>query len=320
MKTPSILLSLFQRTKSPLSESSTGHYFSFMKYKWLYFGLSFLVMLPGIYSLARYGLRLSIDFTGGSLLEIQTKNPVTGEEFSRLAGEQGLDLSVIQPAGENTYLLRFKPLSQDQNDQFKKILAEKFAGAEEKRFETVGPVVGAELTRRAILALCLASLAIILYIAWSFKSIPRPYSAWKFGASAVLALLHDVVVVLGLFPLFGHLYHVEIDALFVTAILTVIGFSVHDSIVVFDRVRENLPKMPRATFEQIMDFSLTETLVRSLNTSVTVLLTLLALLLFGGESIRWFVVALLVGVTSGTYSSIFNASPILVLWESRKKK
>ena len=164
----------------------------------------------------------------------------------------------------------------------------------------------------------LASVFIIAYIAWSFRRIPRPYSAWKFGASAVVALLHDVIIVLGLFALFGHLYHVEIDALFVTAMLTVIGFSVHDSIVVFDRVRENLPKMPKAAFEAVVDFSLTETLVRSLNTSVTVLLTLLALLLFGGESIRWFVVALLIGIISGTYSSIFNAAPILVLWESRK--
>ena len=164
----------------------------------------------------------------------------------------------------------------------------------------------------------LASVFIIAYIAWSFRRIPRPYSAWKFGASAVVALLHDVIIVLGLFALFGHLYHVEIDALFVTAMLTVIGFSVHDSIVVFDRVRENLPKMPKAAFEAVVDFSLTETLVRSLNTSVTVLLTLLALLLFGGETIRWFVAALLIGIVSGTYSSIFNAAPILVLWESRK--
>ena len=165
----------------------------------------------------------------------------------------------------------------------------------------------------------LASVFIIAYIAWSFRRIPRPYSAWKFGASAVVALLHDVIIVLGLFALFGHLYHVEIDALFVTAMLTVIGFSVHDSIVVFDRVRENLPKMPKAAFEAVVDFSLTETLVRSLNTSVTVLLTLLALLLFGGETIRWFVAALLIGIVSGTYSSIFNAAPILVLWESRRK-
>jgi len=160
---------------------------------------------------------------------------------------------------------------------------------------------------------------IIIYIAWSFKKIPPPYSPWKFGISAVLALIHDAFVVLGIFSLFGHFYHVEIDSLFVTAILTVIGFSVHDTIVVFDRIRENLPKMPKSSFEEIVDFSLTETLVRSLNTSLTVTLTLTSLLLFGGEPIRWFVVALLIGVVSGTYSSIFNAAPLLVVWEKNRE-
>ena len=304
---------------SPVAGANHSTHLHFMKYKWLFLGFSALVMLPGIYSLARYGLRLSIDFTGGTLLEVQTKDPVTHDQFAEISNSLQLELSSVQPAGDNTYLLRFKPVSQQQNDEFKKALSDKFSGATEKRFETVGPTVGAELTRRALLALVLASVFIIAYIAWSFRRIPRPYSAWKFGASAVVALLHDVIIVLGLFALFGHLYHVEIDALFVTAMLTVIGFSVHDSIVVFDRVRENLPKMPKAAFEAVVDFSLTETLVRSLNTSVTVLLTLLALLLFGGETIRWFVAALLIGIVSGTYSSIFNAAPILVLWESRRK-
>jgi preprotein translocase subunit SecF len=290
-----------------------------MKYKFIYFTISLVVLLPGIFSLLRYGLRLSIDFTGGSLLEVQTKKPVSNDQFIQLAKSQNLDLSTVQPVGDNSYLLRFKPITSDQNEKFKTALSREFESAVEKRFETVGPVIGAELARKAIMAVLVASLCIIAYIAWAFRRIPRPYSSWKFGVSAVIALIHDVIVVLGLFALFGHLYHVEIDSLFVTAVLTVIGFSVHDTIVVFDRVRENLPKMPKATFEQVVDFSLTETLARSLNTTLTVLLTLTALLLFGGETVRWFVVALLIGITSGTYSSIFNASPILVLWEQSRK-
>jgi len=282
-----------------------------MRYKWLYFGISLLIILPGLYSLLRYGLRLSIDFTGGSLLEIQATGSAN---FSDAAKENNLELSSVQSAGENTYLLRFKPLTQAQNDAFKKSLGH----VTEKRFETVGPTIGTELTRKAIISVLLASLFIILYIAWSFRNIPKPYASWKFGVSAVAALLHDAFVVLGLFSLFGHFYHVEIDSLFVTALLTVIGFSVHDTIVVFDRIRENLPKLPKSTFTQVVDFSLTETLVRSLNTSLTVTLTLVALLLFGGETIRWFVVALLIGIVSGTYSSIFNAAPLLVLWEETK--
>ena len=301
-------------------EGSTNSYFRFMRYKWLYFAVSILILIPGVFSLIRYGLRLSIDFTGGSLLEVQTKETVTSDQFFDLARSQNLELTSVQPSSDNTYLLRFKPLTPQDNEKFKASLGEKFSEAVEKRFETVGPTVGAELARKSLIAVAVASFGIIAYIAWSFRGIPHKYSPWKFGVSAVIALLHDALVVLGLFSLFGHFYHVEIDVLFVTALLTVIGFSVHDSIVVFDRVRENLPKMPKATFEQVVDFSLTETLARSLNTSMTVILTLTALLLFGGETIRWFIVALLVGIASGTFSSIFNAAPILVLWESKGKK
>lgn len=294
-----------------------------MKFKWVYFAFSLLVLIPGLISLAVFGLRLSIDFTGGSLLELQSASAsasFNSTTFSSVAGSQNLALSSVQSAGTNNYILRFKPITQDQANKFKTEIAKRAGPVTEQRFETVGPTVGAELTQKALLAVLVASLCIISYIAWAFRHIPQPYSSWKFGVSAVVALLHDALVVLGLFSIFGHFYHVEIDSLFVTALLTVIGFSVHDTIVVFDRVRENLPKLPRASFSDVVDFSLTETLARSLNTSLTVLLTLLALFLFGGETIRWFVVALLIGVASGTYSSIFNAAPILVLWEQSKRQ
>lgn len=295
-------------------------YIHFMKYKWLYFAVSFLVLIPGLISLFRYGLRLSVDFTGGTLLEIQTRQDVSAQSIIQIIKSQKYDVSSIQSAGEKTYLIRLSQMDQAQKNSIVSALNTGLQGAFERSFESIGPVIGAELTRKALLAVGVASLCIVLYIAWSFRKIPAPYSSWKFGISAVIALVHDVFVVLGIFSLLGHFFGVEIDALFVTAILTVIGFSVHDTIVVFDRVRENLPKLPKATFEQAVDFSLTETIGRSLNTSFTVLLTLTALLLFGGLSIRWFVVALLIGVTSGTYSSIFNASPILVLWEKNKSK
>jgi preprotein translocase subunit SecF len=289
-----------------------------MHYKWVYFAISLIILVPGLISLAVYKLRPSIDFTGGSLLEIQVNNPkeeITNEKILQVVRNEKIEISAVQSTGDNSFLLRTQTIDKDQNEKLKQSLTVKLGDVTEKRFETVGPTVGAELTRKAVLAVIVASLAIVGYIAWSFRQVPKPYKSWKFGASAVLALLHDVLVVLGIFSILGHLYHVEIDALFVTAMLTVIGFSVHDTIVVFDRVRENLPKMPKNTFEEVVDYSIGETLVRSLNTSFTVLLTLTALLLFGGETIRWFVVALLVGILSGTYSSIFNASPLLVLWE-----
>ncbi|KKQ07503.1 MAG: Protein translocase subunit SecF [Candidatus Daviesbacteria bacterium GW2011_GWB1_36_5] len=160
---------------------------------------------------------------------------------------------------------------------------------------------------------------IVLYITYSFRNIPKPTSSFRFGIAAIAALIHDVLVVVGIFAILGHFFNVEIDVLFVTALLTIIGFSVHDTIVVFDRIRENLPKNLSKKFEAVADISITQTLARSLNTSLTVVFVLIALLLFGGESIRWFVVALLIGIISGTYSSIFNATALLTFWEEKLK-
>jgi preprotein translocase subunit SecF len=291
---------------------------NFIRHTKLYFLISALLLIPGLYSLSRYGLRLSIDFTGGTLIEIQTS--AQPDQVTQAAKQSGLDVSSLSQSSDSIYLLRVKPATQDQNNKFfTELKTISQSDPVQKRFETVGPSIGKELTQKAILSLVVSSLCIVAYIAWTFRHIPRPYTSWKFGVSAVIALLHDALVVLGLFSIFGHYFNVEIDSLFVTALLTVIGFSVHDTIVVFDRVRENLPKLPQATFSQVVDFSLAETLGRSLNTSLTVILTLSSLLIFGGETIRWFVVALLIGIISGTYSSIFNAAPILVLWEQRNK-
>lgn len=181
--------------------------------------------------------------------------------------------------------------------------------------ENVGPVIGKELAEKALWALGLSLVVIVLYIAWAFRQVPRPASSWRFGVCAVVALVHDVLVVVGIFSLLGHFYQVEIDTLFVTALLTIIGFSVHDTIVVFDRIRENLKKMTGIPFAGVVNASILQTLTRSINTSVTVVFVLLALLLLGGTTLKWFVAALLIGIVSGTYSSIFNASPLLVIWQ-----
>ena len=292
---------------------------NFLKHTKLYFIVSLVFLVPGWISLLFFGLNLSIDFTGGTLMEIETKSPSSSEEVRKIVEKNSVEVSSVQQSGENIFLIRTKPISQLENDQIKQNLSNELNGATERRFETVGPTVGAELAQKAVLAVIIASLCIILYVAWSFRNIPKPYSSWKFGVSAVIALIHDTSVVLGVFSLLGHFYNVEIDALFVTAILTVIGFSVHDTIVVFDRVRENLPKLPKLSFSDVVNYSLTETIGRSLNTSITVLLTLLALLVFGGETTYWFVMALLIGVATGTYSSIFNAAPLLAIWESKSR-
>lgn len=291
------------------------------KKRW-YFLFSLLVIIPGVISLVLFGLRLSIDFVGGSLLEVKGEGlGVSSQELGDVVSQTGIEVSTVQQSGDKTYLIRMKPVDTDKNEEIKKILKEKYGEVEELRFETVGPTIGREITTKAIQALVLASILIVLYIAWSFRKVPKPASSWRFGVTAIVALLHDALVVVGIFSLLGHFLHVEIDSLFVTALLTVIGFSVHDTIVVFDRIRENLRKTGGSQpFAQVVNESIIQTLNRSLNTSLTVILVLFALLLFGGTTIRWFVVALLIGIISGTYSSIFNASPLLVVWHEWRQK
>lgn len=290
-----------------------------MKLKWVFFAISLLVILPGLVSLILFGLRPSIDFTGGTMVEIKTEIDAK-DKIVKIFADEKIDVASVSQTGAGTYLLRTKAIDNSQKDRLAADLQKELKGAEITKFETVGPVIGKELTMKALQSVGIASIAIILYIAYAFRTIPKPYSSWKFGVSAVIALLHDVLVVVGIFSLLGHFANVEVDSLFVTALLTVIGFSVHDTIVVFDRIRENLSRMPGKTlFSDVVNVSIWQTLGRSLMTSLTVLFTLLALILFGGESIRWFVVALFIGVFSGTYSSIFNAAPLLVLWEKKSK-
>lgn len=288
-----------------------------------YFAFSALIIIPGIVSLSVWGLNLGIDFTGGTLLEYRFEEEVGEAEIRTTLIDSGVEVSLIQKTSENSYLIRSKPLSDEQIKKSKEALSTKFKNPEELRRETIGPTIGAELLRKAVTALIVAVVAIVLYIAWAFRKVPSPASSWRFGISAIVALMHDVLIVVGLFSILGHFFAVEVDALFVTALLTVIGFSVHDTIVVFDRIRENLTRGVSTSFTEVVNHSIIQTLSRSLNTSVTVVFVLLAVLLFGGASVRWFVVALLVGIVAGTYSSIFNATPILVLWQEwseRRKK
>lgn len=280
-----------------------------MKHKLLFFIISTLIILPGLFFILMSGLRLGIDFTGGALLEYQFQNSVAVNDLKKYG--------TITPEENYTFIIRTKPLNNAQLLDFKTSLKKNFGQFSVRREENVGPVIGEELKQKSALAIFLACLMIILYITFSFRKVPKPASSFRFGVSAIIALIHDVLVVVGIFAILGVLVNVEIDTLFVTALLTVIGFSVHDTIVVFDRIRENLPKNLGKKFEEVADISITQTLGRSLTTSLTVVFVLLALLLFGGETIRWFVVALIVGIISGTYSSIFNATAVLTYWEEK---
>lgn len=288
-----------------------------MDKKWWFFILSLVIILPGLVSLVLFKLRLGIDFVGGAQLEYEFDQPANQEVIKQTFTQNGVEVSSITTSGQNSYIIKTKPVGEKTITQIKGQLQNRFGKVQDVRVENVGPIIGAETTKKAFIAVGVASVMIVLYLALAFRKVPRPASPWRFGITAVVALLHDVLVVVGVFSILGHFFGAEVDILFVTALLTIIGFSVHDTIVVFDRIRENLPKHLSKTFTQVANISIAQTLARSLNTSLTVVFVLLALLLFGGETLRWFVVALLVGIISGTYSSIFNATALLVLWEEK---
>ncbi len=288
-----------------------------MKHRKIWFGLSLAVILPGVVALVFWRLNLSIDFTGGSSIEIRGTQDIV--KVGELVRGEGAEVSAIQKTGGNSLIIKTKELSEDKHRQVKSKLEGKL-GATETRFETVGPTVSRDITRKSFELIAFASALIVLFLAYSFRKVPKPVSSWQFGVTAIIALLHDVLVMFGIFAILGHFANIEVDSMFVVAVLTVIGFSVHDTIVVFDRIRENLIRRGSDNFGALANASVLETFSRSINTSFLTFLVLFTLYLLGGESTKIFVLALLIGIITGTYSSIFTASPILVVWQNWKAK
>lgn len=286
----------------------------FSKFVKLYILISALVIVPGIISLLKFGLKPAIDFTGGTLIEYKFDKPVDEGKIREAASGQNIAIFSIQTSNQNNLIIRTVPLIQQKSTELKKAIEEKTAeSVTELRFETVGPILGRELVQKTVIAIFISIIVILLYIAWSFKNL-------TFGLSAVGALIHDLLVLIGTFSLFGHFFGVEIDSLFVTAVLTTTSFSVHDTIVVFHRIREIRKNNPRLPFKEASDLALSETMVRSLNNSLTIVFMLSALVLLGGPSVRWFAVALFVGTITGTYSSPFVATPLLLFLSSLRFK
>ena len=292
-----------------------------------FYAFSIILFLAAVFSLIAWGLKPGLDFTGGSLMEITfNNNRLANNEVQDSLAPLDLGELKVQTAGDKGVILRFKSVDEDTHQKILTTLSDKAKSVDpneqikENRFESVGPIIGKELEQRAWLAIFLAMACIILYIAYAFRKVSKPVASWKYGVSAIIALAHDITIVVGLFSILGHFLNIEIDSLFITALLTILGFSVHDTIVVFDRTRENLSKHYSANLEEVVNDSVNQTLHRSINTSVTVLLALLALYFLGGDSIKNFVLALIAGIAIGTYSSIFVASPIIVDWNNFTKK
>jgi preprotein translocase subunit SecF len=295
----------------------------FVRIRFLFYLLSAVLIVPGVISMILPGgLHPGIDFTSGTIITLQFQQDVASQSLRDAFADLGHPEATVQALGPNTYEVRTKPLQeiqggtpdQDQTAERSVItneLEQRFGPSTILSLDQVSPLVAQEIVRDAVLAVAAASVFILLYLWWAFS---RVKSAWRFGVCAVVALIHDALMVLGLFSLIGRVFPLELESTFIVAVLTVCGFSVHDTIVVFDRIRENSVRHPNFTFPAVVNHSLTQTLTRSLNTSLTVLLTLVALLLFGGSTIQTFVLALLIGITTGTYSSIFIASMLLVSW------
>ena len=292
---------------------------NFLKYRQIYLAISLAVLVPGVYSLLNWGLKPSIDFSGGTVVEI-TNYELGITNLEDKLKEKNVEIESIRQDND-IITVRTKPIDRSVWEEVKTELATESAqlqteestasaGLEELRFETVGPVLGKELLNKTLIAASIAIVVILLYVAWAFKSV-------TYGISAVIALFHDVLVVTGTFSLLGHFFGVEVDVLFVTALLTTMSFSVHDTIVVFDRIRESI-RTEKLPFDATINKALSETMSRSIDNSMTIIFMLLALVLLGGDTVKWFAVALLIGTISGTYSSPFVATPILYLLQSRK--
>jgi preprotein translocase subunit SecF len=296
-----------------------------IKYRYWYFAISLVVIVPGILALIFWGLPLGIDFTGGSLLDVQfvSGKPPAIADVTKVYDQlstptMNISDPEVQPLGTDSLSIRSKEMDDATKARVVAALQAQFGGGQDvviQNFSQVTASVGAEVARAAAIAVAMAAFAILIYIWFAFRKVQHPF---RFGMAAIIATIHDTLVVLGMGAILGHLLRWPVDSLFLTALLTVIGFSVHDTIVVFDRIRENSNIYRRVNFETVVNHSLVQTLDRSINTQLTVMLTLLALALFGGTSIRHFIVILLIGVFSGTFSSIFNASPILVVWENKE--
>lgn len=286
-----------------------------LKYKWIFFTISALILIPGLISLLFFGLKPGLDFIGGSLLEVKVldqSKPLDGQTiFDDLKADYSLESVVV--AKENQLIIRAEELSNEQKDILLTKLNDKLGQVEEIKFETVGPTLGKELLIKTIMAVILVAFFTILYVWYEFKD-------FSFGVCAILGMFHDSFILLGIFSLLGKLMKVEVDVLFVTAILTTLSFSIHDTIVIFNRIKELEKKHAREKFTTVANVAAIENLSRSINNSITIILMLVALVVLGGDTLRWFSLALLIGAIIGTYSSTFVAVPLLTVWQERKKK
>jgi preprotein translocase subunit SecF len=281
----------------------------------LFFLISEVVILIGIISLAVFGLQPGIEFSSGSIMTVSFAQEVDQSELKQELVNLGYSNVIVQHTAEGDFIIRTQELTEEEKTALESALAERFGFPAERGFYSVSPMVAEETTRNAIIAVAVAAAGILLYVTWAFRRMPKPF---HYGACAIIALVHDVLVVLGIFSILGAILDWEINLMFITGVLAVIGYSVNDTVIIFDRIRENLTRGISSDFAAVVNTSLVETMSRSLNTCLTTLFVVLALMLFVGASIQNFAVVMFIGIVAGTYSSICIASPLLIVWERRE--
>ena len=287
----------------------------FLKYAKVYYIFSGVLILASLISLLIFGLRFSIDFSGGSILEVNFENRPENQIIQEKLKDLNLGEMVVQPTGEKGVIMRMKEIDEDIHQQIISRLQEIQPKIEEKRFESIGPVIGKELRQKTIILIIVSLAALLIYITIAFRKISRPLSSWQYGIISIIALFFDVLIPVGVFAFLGKLYNVQFSIPIVIALLTLLGYTINDKVVVFDRVRENLLKTKGGDFNACVNQSLNQILVRSISTGSCTLLVLLAIFFFGGETLKYFSLTLIIGIIVGTYSSLFLASPLLVSWQ-----
>ena len=288
--------------------------FQFTKYSTIYYIISVILIITAVVCLAMFWLKFGIEFAGGSNMEVQfQESRPANEAIQQTLSEFNLGEITVQPTGASGAILKFQGVDEATHQKILSKLNDTYK-VTEKSFQYIGPSVGQELRNSTEIAIALALLAMTIYIAFAYRKVSKPVSSWKYGITSLIALFHDIIVPLGIFAVLGKFYNIEITIPIIAALLTILGFSVHDTIVIFDRIRENILRKGMGQFEETVNLSLSQTIGRSVSTVFSVLIVLLCLFFFGGETLKYFALTLIIGITSGAYSSIFIASPLLVSW------
>jgi len=292
---------------------------NFLKITKVYYLLSFVLLAGAVFSFLFFGLKFGIDFLGGSILEVEFENRPSNQLIQEKLNDLNLGEVSVQPKGDKEIVIKTGEINSETHEKIISRL-EELSSLQEKRFENIGPIIGRELREKTIFLVVMCLVALLIYISIAFKNVSWPLSSWQYGIISIIALTFDILITIGFFSFFGKYYNAQFNIPIITALLTILGYTINDKVIIFDRVRENLLRKKEDNFKDLVNRSLNETIFRSISTGTCTLLVLLAIFLFGGETLKYFSLTLIIGIIAGTYSSLFLAAPLLVTWVGIRQK